>query len=128
MASSRSERRSYGDHAGLLEMLRLPIGQAYFARFAKREAGQTNLLAWFDSQEFKTIPAASVEFRQHKAREIVRKYVAESAPMRVDGIAADARAALERLVEAAADGGSGGAEELPSTAFDALEEAAVRNL
>ena len=74
-SSRLSDRRSYGDRAALLEMLRLPVGQMYFARFAKKEEGQCNLLAWFAVQEFKTVPAECLEFRQHKAREIVRKYV-----------------------------------------------------
>ena len=135
-SSRLSDRRSYGDRAALLEMLRLPVGQMYFARFAKKEEGQCNLLAWFAVQEFKTVPAECLEFRQHKAREIVRKYVtvgARSSGNTAVGeeLAAADRAALENLVLLSGERllvPSDEPEELPSNAFDPLEEAAVTAL
>ena len=135
-SSRLSDRRSYGDRAALLEMLRLPVGQMYFARFAKKEEGQCNLLAWFAVQEFKTVPAECLEFRQHKAREIVRKYVtvgARSSGNTAVGeeLATADRAALENLVLLSGERllvPSDEPEELPSNAFDPLEEAAVTAL
>ena len=108
----------------------------YFARFAKKEEGQCNLLAWFAVQEFKTVPAECLEFRQHKAREIVRKYVtvgARSSGNTAVGeeLAAADRAALENLVLLSGERllvPSDEPEELPSNAFDPLEEAAVTAL
>jgi hypothetical protein len=75
------------DCDAFLDMLRLPVGQACFARFARtdetwnRHSARSLLLCWLDVQELKTIPPNS-DFRIHKGLDLIKKYVSKGAPRR----------------------------------------------
>ena len=130
------------DCDAFLDMLRLPVGQACFARFARtdetwnRHSARSLLLCWLDVQELKTIPPNS-DFRIHKGLDLIKKYVSKGAPMRVESLGDAERRAIEESLFPVEAGTVGERESVGGTdlgwqkvlrAFEPLEDAVVRTL